>query len=460
MADDFNADDYLNDGGTAQAVETKVQKKSTITETNKELSQKLGNHELTDEQRTRIIDASYATVADIGEETKVSLREMVKDLTAFENDELKSVLAEFATLNEEEQAIVDAPMLQEKILNSKLAALEATSDNIWNRWVKGRSKKIQAIKEKLELIPAQKETAANKAESMREARFQEAKVQELLSEIDIRAKQIVKVYQEKKQDAQAGLNLSRQFLDNAQKVFMKASKKLKTVGEELETNRALLRQEEQKLLSLTQATPEHATQSQVISDFTLKISTLKADLKTAQTIYDSKENFIKKHQITIETLETQISNMTAIQAKLSSDTKERGPFYESYVNSVILASAEEYASYIEEFGEQTDIMLVDHFLSMKYASDNNFVAMLKKHKGRQDRYHESLKVLVQGSAKFDIELDKLDAMRQSGYGLDQSELFSGTTLEKPIIRKSTPSSTPNSSPVDDGGFDENEFLAD
>ena len=193
---------------------------------------------------------------------------------------------------------------------------------------------------------------------------------------------------------------------------------------DLETTENQLKQAEIELTELPNNSPEYTAQEKKVADLKEQRADLKGKFNIALGIFQSKERFVDQIVIHLEAQTTTKNNLKQLIGQLKSDTEERVATYESGLQLIQSATAQEAASMYEEAGVKTDQKITEIAAKVLVGSEKDRIERVKKHPKRMTELHQVLVAMAEATAKYKEEDAKIMEQHSKKFGIDVSETFS------------------------------------
>jgi hypothetical protein len=195
---------------------------------------------------------------------------------------------------------------------------------------------------------------------------------------------------------------------------------------ELENIEALMKIEETALGELANNSPEYTAQQSKIADLRERRAEIKGRYNIALGIFQSKERFVDQIVIHLEAQTTTKNNLKQLIGQLKSDTEERVTTYESGLQLIRSATAQEAASIYEEAGVTTDQAITEIAAKVFVSSERDRIERVKKHPERMTELHKVLVAMAEATAKFKAKDAEIIKEHSNKFGIDVSETFSSS----------------------------------
>ncbi|MGB1037872.1 MAG: hypothetical protein ACPGYY_04435, partial [Bacteroidia bacterium] len=206
----------------------------------------------------------------------------------------------------------------------------------------------------------------------------------------------------------------------------KAANLMRAKKEELEALEATMQAAETELTELPNNSAEYTAQQKKIADLREERAQLKGKYNIALGIFQSKERFVDQIVVHLEAQTTTKNNLKQLIGQLKSDTEERVTTYESGLQLIQVATAQEAASIYEEAGVKTDQKITEIAAKVLVGSEKDRIARTKKHPERMSELHKVLVAMAEATAKYKAEDAKIVEAHSKKFGLDVTETFSST----------------------------------
>jgi hypothetical protein len=187
-----------------------------------------------------------------------------------------------------------------------------------------------------------------------------------------------------------------------------------------------LKQAEEELTELPNNSPEYTEQEKKVADLKELRAELKGKFNIALGIFQSKERFVDQIVVHLEAQTTTKNNLKQLIGQLKSDTEERVTTYESGLQLIQSATAQEAASMYEEAGVKTDQKITEIAAKVLVGSERDRIERVKKHPKRMTELHQVLVAMAEATAKYKAEDAKIMEEHSKKFGIDIRETFSHT----------------------------------
>ncbi len=434
MSNSFDLLDQLGDQQKIDALKAKIEKKKSDNVSSKldEIESKI--EEAASEQRSpeeiinNIIDSNFKTINKDAQETEKDLQELMLHLRSM-LDSCGGEFAQLQELNEEEAAIVERAKNAIKKAESDLKDAEDMS-GAWNILFGMKNRKLKQAREDLEFSESNVERAAEKANKMYRDRLKNADIGESLNRIISQVQGMIGILEDEilEVDSQIGGLKNRKEISFSTKE--KAANVMRERKSALEQIESKLENSEKELVELANNTPEHTAKQKEIADLREERAELKGKYNIALGIFESKERFVDQIVVHLEAQTTIKNNLKQLIGQLKSDTEERVTTYQSGLQLIQSATAQEAASIYEEAGVKTDQKITEIAAKVFIGSEKDRIERQKKHPERLTELHNVLIAMAEATAKYKEEDSKLAEEHSKKFGLDMTDTFSSQYEKK------------------------------
>jgi hypothetical protein len=332
------------------------------------------------------------------------------------NAMLENMGGEYAHLMEltsEEQALVTTAQME--LQGAKTERTEA--EGKWS-WFGIRDRAIARADERLVSANQGMEDAQVESKKRARARLLSANMEDSLQEFMLRVQKTIQIMTIRKEQIEAQLKNVAARKVAAEKEKFAAAGKIEALDKKLNSKEVDLKEEEEALQSLTNGSPEYATQESKISKLRAEVEEVRGDRNEAFVLYQSKEKFAEElgiHEITQMKLR---DNQRMWIASLKSDTEERVVTFRSRLEAMKAASDQEVAKKLDALGQAADINNARYMATVGSASDNIRIEKVKKHAGNLREVVQAR--AAQAEAIQNIRAQEADLLRQfkERWGID------------------------------------------
>lgn len=427
-SDSFDLLEQLGDKSKVEQLKAKIEKKKgsdilgKLDQIEADIEKAVGANRTTEEVVDSIINANFKTLdKDIAQSEK-DLQELMLHLRAM----LDSAGGEFAKLQElnpGEQAVVD----NAKSAYAKAERLLANANNmpnIANLLFGMKNRRISRFTKELKQSTEAIKTAEEQANKMYRDRIKNADIQDSLNRIISQVSGMVNIIEGMIVETEAQIDALKNRKELAFETKEKAAEVMEDRQKELVDVEAKLKQSELELEELENGSPEHTEQQKKIADLRELRTETKGKYNIALGIFQSKERFVDQIVIHLEAQTTTKNNLKQLIGQLKSDTEERVATYESGLQLIQSATAQEAASIYEEAGVKTDQKITEIAAKVFVSSEEDRIDRIKKHPSRMAELHKVLVAMAQATAKYKAEDSKLAEEHRKKYGIDVGREFS------------------------------------
>lgn len=439
MADSFDLLDELGDQKKVSELKARIQKKksedviSKLNAIESEIENAASNNKSSEDIVSGIINAKFETLNGDVASTEQDLQELMLHLRAM----LDSCGGEFANLQELSQGEMD--LIAKAKLDREMAVAQLASangmSNAWNILFGYKNSKVKKTTQEL----AASEQAAKQAEidanrSYRD-RLKNADIGESLNRIISQVQGMNGIVEEMILEVEVQIDALKNRKELAFETKEKAARVMESRKAELENLEALMKMEEKSLEELPNNSPQYTEQQKKIADMRERRAEVKGRFNIALGIFQSKERFVDQIVIHLEAQTTTKNNLKQLIGQLKSDTEERVTTYESGLQLIRSATAQEAASIYEEAGVKTDQKITEIAAKVFVSSERDRIERVKKHPERMTELHKVLVAMAEATAQYKAKDAEILKAHSNKFGIDISETFSSNHEGKPSVPK-------------------------
>lgn len=424
----FDLLDQLGDREKIVSLEAKVLKKnkedvaSRLDEIEHKINAAIDEQGSSEEIIENIIKSNFKTLGDDVQRVEGDLQELMLHLRSM----LDSCGGEFANLQElddrEQKLVDDATKAREEA--EKAAEKADEMSGAWNILFGLKNRKQRATKEEVAEKIEELKSAEKRAQRLYRERLKNADIGENLNRIISQVQGMVGVVETLMLDVDKQIVALKNRKELAFETKEKSAAIMAERKTELETTEQQLKQVETELAEMPNNSVEYTEQQKKIADLKEKRVELKGKFNVALGIFQSKERFVDQIVIHLEAQTTSKNNLKQLIGQLKSDTEERVTTYQSGLQLIQSATAQEAASMYEDAGVTTDQRITEIAAKVLMGSEKDRLERVKKHPKRMSELHKVLVAMAEATAKFKEEDAKLVEAHSDKYGIDISETFS------------------------------------
>ncbi len=428
MADSFDLLDQLGDSSKVESLKAKIEKKkgsdivSRLDQIEADIERATTEKRDPKEIVSGIIDSNFESLNGDVTETEQDLQELMLHLRGM-LDSCGGEFSKLQELNPEELAWVAEA--KKKLADSEVDLSEAKSmSNAWNILFGYKNSKI--TKQEKELAQSEtnlKDTEAKANKSYRD-RLKNADIGESLNRVISQVQGMVGIIEDLILDVEKQIDALKNRKELAFDTKEKAATIMRDKKKELEDIEATLKNAENELVELPNNSPEYTEQEKKIADLRERRAIVKGNYNIALGIFQSKERFVDQIVIHLEAQTTTKNNLKQLIGQLKSDTEERVTTYESGLQLIQTATAQEAASLYEEAGVKTDQKITEIAAKVLISSEKDRVQRVKKHPERMTELHKVLVAMAEATAKYKAEDAAIMEQHSKKFGIDVTETFS------------------------------------
>jgi chromosome segregation ATPase len=424
----FDLLEQLGDSKKVEQLQAKIQKQKTsdllgkLDQIEADIEKAVEDNRSTEDVKRDIIDTNFNTLNSDVESTEKDLQELMLHLRAM-LDSCGGEFSKLQELNPEEQAIVDRAKKAYEKAERMLQKAEDMPD-LANLLFGMKNRRIKKYSKEVEEMQAEIQEAEEEANRMYRDRLKNADLDDSLNRIISQVTGMVNIIEGMIGDVEAqieGLKTRKELAFNTKE---KAAEVMEDRQKELEEVEDALRQAEKVLQELNNSTPEHTEQQKKIADLRERRAEVRGKYNIALGIFQSKERFVDQIVVHLEAQTTTKNNLKQLIGQLRSDTEERVTTYESGLQLIQSATAQEAASIYEDAGVKTDQLITEIAAKVFVSSEKDRIERIKKHPSRMTQLHQVLVAMAQATQKYKEEDAKLAKEHRAKYGIDVSREFS------------------------------------
>jgi len=428
MADSFDLLDELGDEKKVNELKARIQKKkasdviSKLDSIESEIENAASNNKSSEDIVSGIINAKFESLNGDVESTEKDLQELMLHLRAM----LDSCGGEFANLQELNKAelnLVSGAKGRLKAAQSDLDDANAMGDG-WNILFGYKNSKVKSATKGLEATELGLKKAEQDANRMYRERLKNADIGESLNRIISQVQGLNGVVEDMILEVEKQIDALKNRKELAFETKEKAARVMESRKAELENIEALMKMEEKSLEELANNSPEYTEQQKKIADLRERRAEVKGKFNIALGIFQSKERFVDQIVIHLEAQTTTKNNLKQLIGQLKSDTEERVTTYESGLQLIRSATAQEAASIYEEAGVKTDQKITEIAAKVFVSSERDRIDRVKKHPERMTELHKVLVAMAEATAQFKAKDAEILKAHSNKFGIDVSETFS------------------------------------
>ncbi len=434
MADSFDLLDQLGDEKKVNELKAKIEKKkgsrvlSKIDEIEAEIERAAAGNKNSEDIISGIIDANFDSLNGDVDATEADLQELMLHLRSM----LDSCGGEFAKLQELNK--VEAKLVTDATKARQRAEVEAEDaeqmSNAWNIFFGYKNRKVKRTKKEVtEMIEALKAAEAEANKRYRD-RLKNADIGESLNRIISQVQGMVGIVEEMILDVEVQIDALKNRKELSFETKEKAANVMEQRKKELEDLEEKLTMSENELTELPNNSPEYTVQQKKIADLREARAELKGKYNVALGIFQSKERFVDQIVVHLEAQTTTKNNLKQLIGQLKSDTEERVTTYESGLQLIQSATAQEAASIYEEAGVKTDQKITEIAAKVFVGSEKDRIARVKKQPERMAELHKVLVAMAEATAKYKEQDAQIIEEHSKKFGIDVTETFSHTYEDK------------------------------
>lgn len=427
MADDnFDLLSQLGDEKKVNELKAKIEKKKSVDYVSalNDIENKIDNADAKsgEEIVKTIVDANFDSLNGNVKETEQDLQELMLHLRAM-LDNAGGEFQKLQELNPEEQKWVDEA---KKTLAKAEISLEEAEEmsNAWNILFGMKNSKVKNAKKEIKESTQGIKDAETKANKAYRDRLRNADLKDSLDRIIHQVTGMTRIIEDMVEDVDVQIVALKNRKELSFATKEKAAEAMKSRKASLEEIEEKLKKEELALAELQNNSPEYTEQEKKIADMRELRAELKGKYNIALGIFQSKERFVDQIVVHLEAQTITKNNLKQLIGQLKSDTEERITTYESGLQLVQSATAQEAASIYEDAGAKTDQKITEIAAKVLVGSEKDRIERVKKHPKRMSELHKVLVAMAEATANFKKQDQQLMKEHGEKFGIDISETFS------------------------------------
>lgn len=423
----FDLLDELGDNKRVETLKAKLAKKKqkdiigTLDDIESQIEQAAQDNRPAEDIVKNIIGSNFEALNGDVEATEQDLQELMLHLRSM-LDSCGGQFEQLQELDDTELKLIEDAKRMLAVTENELIETKGMSD-AWNILFGYKKNKVKGVEEKLSQASQSVKTSEEEANKRYRDRLKNADIKESLDRIISQVSGMVEIIE----DMIVGVDKQIDALKNRKELSFQTKEKAATVMRdrkiELDEMEATLKQNEMQLSELQNNTPEYTEQEKKIADLREKRADIKGKYNIALGIFQSKERFVDQIVVHLEAQTTTKNNLKQLIGQLKSDTEERITTYESGLQLIQSATAQEAASIYEEAGVKTDQKLTEIAAKVFVSSERDRLNRVKKQPKRLSELHQVLVAMAQATQKFKEQDAELLEQHQNRFGIDQSEQF-------------------------------------
>jgi chromosome segregation ATPase len=331
--------------------------------------------------------------------------------------------AQLQELNDQEEAIVERAKAAFANAEKALAKAKDLPD-LANLLFGMKNRRVKRMSKEVEEALAEIKSSEEEANKMYRDRLKNADIKDSLHRIISQVSGMVKIIEGMIGEVEGQIEALKHRKDMAFQTKEKAAEVMEERQKDLVDLEARLKQAELQLEEFENSSPEHTEQQKKIADLREQRAELKGRYNIALGIFQSKERFVDQIVVHLEAQTTTKNNLKQLIGQLRSDTEERITTYESGLQLIQSATAQEAASIYEDAGVKTDQLISEIAAKVFVSSERDRIERIKKHPSRMAQLHQVLVAMAQATQRYKEEDARLAEEHRSKYGIDVSKEFS------------------------------------
>ncbi|RED54181.1 hypothetical protein [Aestuariispira insulae] len=284
-----------------------------------------------------------------------------------------------------EQATLDDVHTNQDVLNANIAELIVHLDKVTNKFGDTFSDmKAKTFSEKFVGF-----FSKNASDSMREKRIRTTDIQSNLNDLIDKSNRIESILVNQRDVLDTRLNRASENLKTIMQTREEREVELKNVGAEIRDLEPQLTRMDEKVAAATDPAERTALESeqQALNE---KYNTLVNKEKELIAVSQSLDNYIRKFQVGVNSLQDQLSNVSVMISKIRIDTEQRSILYDDLATSLRTAQQQDIAHKLNDIGTAVDNEATVTMAAVGAASNQRMASMLEAHAGTMATNQEIL----------------------------------------------------------------------
>ena len=364
--------------------------------------------------RMKVLEADFSKLRKAAREEEADLANAVLGLNAI-IESLGGEYSDLQRMSQDEEELVRKA--EEKLEDAKGKLGKAKG-----KWkFLGRDRSVAKAKAEIKAVEQELEEAVAEAKKRARKRLMKHNMEQSLQEFMYKVEKTIAIIEQRVEDIKAQLSSVSARKDEAFKVKEESAKALEKLDNDLNGLESELSREEELLETFVNGTPEHAQQSQKISDLRAEVESVRGRRNNAFVLFQSKEKFAAELEIHERTQMKLRDNHRMWITSLRSDTEERVVTFKSRLEAMKAMADQEVAKQLDDIGAAIDQSNVEYMAASGYASDR---ARMEKIEKQPERVAKIAKVqAAQAEAIQKIRLREKKAIEdfKEMYGIDPTE---------------------------------------
>ncbi len=428
MSDSFDLLDQLGGQKKVENLKAKIEKKaggdiaSKLDKIEAEIEKAVSENRSSEDIVSSIIDSNFDSLNGDVEATEEDLQELMLHLRSM-LDSCGGEFAKLQELNDSEQKLIENATKEREEAEQEAKDAEGMS-NAWNILFGYKNSKVRKTKTDLNLRIEDLKAAEVEAQKRYRDRLKNADIGESLNRIISQVQGMVGIVEDMILDVDKQIVALKNRKELAFETKEKAAHIMADRKVDLEDVESRLKTSENELVELPNNSPEYTEQQKKVADLKELRADIKGKFNIALGIFQSKERFVDQIVVHLEAQTITKNNLKQLIGQLRSDTEERVTTYESGLQLIQSATAQEAASMYEEAGVKTDQKITEIAAKVLVGSEKDRIERVKKHPQRMTELHKVLVAMAEATAKYKEEDAKIMEQHSKKFGIDISETFS------------------------------------
>ncbi len=321
----------------------------------------------------RILTSTLEELRSRDEKDKGDFAEIVLSLDVLMKD-VGHGLENLLKPSDDEAALITAAETRIKNADAALVTANGKMAFLGNRERAVTAANAEIVAAKLALDETKKRVAR-----MARTRLQTADIEQSMQNYMSMSDRSQQVMMKRHEKIGAQLQIVRARLTAAQAIKKQSAAALETLEQQLAAAEQDLIAEESQLSELTNGTPAYSDQEKKISDLRSKAEEIRGNRNVAQTIYQSKEEFVAQLEVHITATRRTHENQKIWMGKQESDNEERQVTWMNKLEMMKAMADMEVAVARDDAGSKIDLDTTSYMATASGLADKQRMQMTENH---------------------------------------------------------------------------------
>ena len=273
-----------------------------------------------------------------------------------------------------EQATLDDVHANQEVLNANIAELIVHLDKVTNKFGDTfADMKAKTFSEKFIGF-----FSKNASDAMREKRIRTTDIQSNLNDLIDKSNRIESILVNQRDVLDTRLGRASENLKSIMSTREEREVELKTIGAQIRDLEPQLTRIEEKVAAATDPAERTALETEQ-QQLTEQYNSLVNQEKELIAVSQSLDNYIRKFQVGVNSLQDQLSNVSVMISKIRIDTEQRSILYDDLATSLRTAQQQDIAHKLNDIGTAVDNEATVTMAAVGAASNQRMASMLESH---------------------------------------------------------------------------------